>query len=309
MTKRRWTLCALTLALVLTLMPGVCYAAETEGTCGENLTWSLSGGVLTVSGSGEMTDAPWAEYKNEVHTLELTGGVTSIAAEAFSGFTNLTSVDFGSDLKEIGTRAFYGCTALTELSVPSSFRRFGEESFRDCKALTDIYCYGKMPSFNLNCLWTGKPITVHCMGTAWSEGAVQQLETNFHGRMEILDKDGNDIWVYTEETLPPTGEETLPVTEEPTEAPTEEPTQPETLAPTGETSAPDTQPGTVPETHTQTEPVQTDAPEAPTVPSVQKTGGLSVKTWLLIALGALLLLALAALFVAVKSAGRGKYSR
>ena len=30
--------------------------APTSGTCGENLTWTLENGILTISGSGPMTD-------------------------------------------------------------------------------------------------------------------------------------------------------------------------------------------------------------------------------------------------------------
>ena len=33
-------------------------AAPTEGTCGENVTWKLAGGTLTISGEGEMYNVP-----------------------------------------------------------------------------------------------------------------------------------------------------------------------------------------------------------------------------------------------------------
>ena len=41
-----------------------------DSTCGENLTWSVSGGTLTISGTGAMADytlsnkAPWYEYRD-----------------------------------------------------------------------------------------------------------------------------------------------------------------------------------------------------------------------------------------------------
>ena len=63
-----WLLAAL---MLLTMLPTAGWADDTaSGTCGENLTWTLSDdGVLTISGTGDMTDyysysekAPWHEY-------------------------------------------------------------------------------------------------------------------------------------------------------------------------------------------------------------------------------------------------------
>ena len=46
----------LSLAMVLGCFTFASYAADetASGTCGENVTWTLEGGVLTISGSGEM---------------------------------------------------------------------------------------------------------------------------------------------------------------------------------------------------------------------------------------------------------------
>ena len=46
----------LVLTVVLSAAP-VARAAE-SGSCGENLTWSLEDGTLTITGSGAMTDFP-----------------------------------------------------------------------------------------------------------------------------------------------------------------------------------------------------------------------------------------------------------
>ena len=60
--------------------------AETSGTCGENLTWSLVDGVLTISGTGEMESydlnqnvtAPWYEDRDLVTNVIIEEGVASI---------------------------------------------------------------------------------------------------------------------------------------------------------------------------------------------------------------------------------------
>lgn len=63
--KKKFLSCLLVLCMMLSLLPiTTVFASEIvdSGTCGENLTWSLdSDEVLTVSGTGDMTEAP---YKN-----------------------------------------------------------------------------------------------------------------------------------------------------------------------------------------------------------------------------------------------------
>ncbi len=39
---------------------GIKREAENTGTCGESLTWELTDGVLTISGTGEMTSYSYA---------------------------------------------------------------------------------------------------------------------------------------------------------------------------------------------------------------------------------------------------------
>ena len=64
------------------------YADGESGICGDNLTWSLSAGTLTISGSGDMYDfpessmAPWYHLREEITRLELPSGLTKIGALA-----------------------------------------------------------------------------------------------------------------------------------------------------------------------------------------------------------------------------------
>ena len=67
--KKRTLSLMLALLMIISVLPVSAAAdAPKSGTCGENLTWTLSDdGVLTISGSGAMTDfdygAPWESYK------------------------------------------------------------------------------------------------------------------------------------------------------------------------------------------------------------------------------------------------------
>ena len=140
----------LVIALSLTLVLGLGLAlvmptkAVTSGTCGDNLTWTLTDdGVLTISGTGEMDDyfeggAPWYGYADGITSVVIETGVTSIGGEAFCDCTALTSVTVGSDVTKIGTQAFYGCTSLREIVVPDSVTDFGALIWNRCDNLECI---------------------------------------------------------------------------------------------------------------------------------------------------------------------------
>lgn len=209
---------------------------QTSGTCGDGLTWEISGTTLTISGSGAMEEgASWAG-QDRIKTVILTGGVTTVAAGAFEGCEKLTGVDFGDSLKEIHEGAFRDCTGLTAISLPDTFRLFGVESFYGCTGLETIHCAGGMPSFKGNCLWNGNHITIYYpTNNPWPAEPVQTLSDNFGGRLEILP-------LSSDAPQPPVvkAAETVPVE-------TEAPTIPTTVA----TLPPETQPPvteTVPET-------------------------------------------------------------
>ena len=67
-----------------------------SGTCGQSLTWTLSGrGVLTVSGLGVISEAPWSGHSAFIKEAELSGGIYEIADGAFYPCSSLTTVYYG----------------------------------------------------------------------------------------------------------------------------------------------------------------------------------------------------------------------
>ena len=68
-----------------------------SGTCGDNLTWTLSNGVLSISGTGEMTSSPW--NKSEIYNIVIGSEVTNICEEAFIDCTNLERVTIPGNVK------------------------------------------------------------------------------------------------------------------------------------------------------------------------------------------------------------------
>lgn len=89
----------------------------------DGLKWGLDGnGVLTISGTGRMADyrepdshAPWSEQREQIKTVVISQGVTSIGALAFLGCTNLTEITIPKSVVSIGDSAFSGCENLARV--------------------------------------------------------------------------------------------------------------------------------------------------------------------------------------------------
>ena len=138
----------LSLAMLLTITSGLnltAYAAVETGSCGDNVTYSLdtSTGVLTISGTGKMTDyhdydsTPF--YKDtKIKVITIDFGVTSIGDYAFNLCTSLTSVTIPNSVTSIGYEAFDCCESLTSITIPNSVTSIGDYAFRGCTSLTSI---------------------------------------------------------------------------------------------------------------------------------------------------------------------------
>ncbi|MEQ3216427.1 leucine-rich repeat protein [Hominifimenecus microfluidus] len=120
-------------------------SAIQQGSCGNNVTWSLGrNGTLSISGSGAMknytykSEMPWYSYINQIQRVEITDGVTSIGDYAFYGMPKLTTIVIADSVKTIGGYAFKNCTALDQVNLPSSLTKLGESAFYGCTSLTSI---------------------------------------------------------------------------------------------------------------------------------------------------------------------------
>ena len=141
--KTKLLIAALMLSMSLSLF-------AQSGTCGANLTWNLSNGVLTITGTGDMTDynyvynyspsttAPWASNRTIIKSVVISDGVTSIGSAAFSGCSSLTSVTIPNSVTRIGEEAFYWCSVLTSVTIPNSVTSIGDRAFCDCSGLMSV---------------------------------------------------------------------------------------------------------------------------------------------------------------------------
>lgn len=110
----------------------------------EAVSWSLEGGTLTVTGSGDMAfqKIPWADRLEEIQAIRLDEGITAIQDGAFAGCANLTSVTLSRSLQYIGDEAFRDCGSLCWVTLPQQLIGIGEKAFAGCAKLTSIVIPG-----------------------------------------------------------------------------------------------------------------------------------------------------------------------
>ena len=135
---------ALALALVIVISAAPVAFAANSGTCGDGVEWSLTGGHLTISGKGNMTNfkddnmAPWYGSSASITKVSIGAGVKNIGTLAFYGCDNLTAAILPEGMTRIGDRAFKDCTSLPYILFPSTLLLIGESAFEGCESLRDI---------------------------------------------------------------------------------------------------------------------------------------------------------------------------
>ena len=120
------------------------YSPIASGTCGADLTWTLyEDGVLTISGTGKMSDypadtgAPWFGWRDQITSVVIRSGATSIGSRAFCQCNKLTSVTIPDGVASIGDFAFSPCSSLASITIPDSVTTIGKMAFNGCKSLAD----------------------------------------------------------------------------------------------------------------------------------------------------------------------------
>jgi len=83
-------------------------------------------------------DAPWYPYRDQIKTLTIEEGVTSIGDNAFAGCENLTEVIIQDGVADIGSGAFQSCEKLSEVTFEGSAPSFGENAFAEVEATVNF---------------------------------------------------------------------------------------------------------------------------------------------------------------------------
>jgi hypothetical protein len=101
------------------------------------------GRTLVIVGKGDMPDvdykAIWRFYDfhskigaENITTIIVEEGITSIGNSDFEEFRNLERVFLPKGLKSIGNRAFWNCFTLSQVSLPDGLERIGAYAFGSC---------------------------------------------------------------------------------------------------------------------------------------------------------------------------------
>lgn len=115
-----------------------------NGELSNGITWRLdNNGKLIISGSGDITDAPWLDGNGQgldIHTVEIENAysVTSICAEAFAGCANLVAIELPVNVTEIKDETFSSCHSLRDVQFPERITRIGEKAFYGCSLITEL---------------------------------------------------------------------------------------------------------------------------------------------------------------------------
>lgn len=118
---------------------------------GSGVTWQLTENTddpstytLTIRGSGAMEDylmsghQPWRSFRDQITSVVVSPGVTSIGNLAFTRFSKLIHVDIADSVVSIGEQAFSDCSSLTDITVPQSVTYIGVNAFDSCTNLSSI---------------------------------------------------------------------------------------------------------------------------------------------------------------------------
>ena len=114
------------------------------GKCGEDLIWTLyEDGLLSITGTGDMYDytlnsKPWENYKNNITTLVLDEGITSIGDYAFFDCNKITgNLTISDSVTSIEGSAFYDCSGFTgSLTISDGVTSIGDYVFANCSSFT-----------------------------------------------------------------------------------------------------------------------------------------------------------------------------
>ena len=141
----------ISLILSLVIMFGIIAAAPFSASAASsasgsfaNITYDITDGVLTITGSGATGNVgyddskPWSEYRDSITKIVVSEGITSIGNNFLKYLDKVTEVELPSTLKTIGSEAFAHNVSITEITFPDGLESTGSMAFFDCTSLKTI---------------------------------------------------------------------------------------------------------------------------------------------------------------------------
>lgn len=117
-----------------------------------NLRWELKNNTLTIRGYGNMPNylntkesgtknrtiatTPW--YNDQIDTIVIRDGITTIGTGAFAYYRNLKSVSIPNNVTTIGEWAFAFCNNLASITIPPNVKSIGNCAFMNCESFSTV---------------------------------------------------------------------------------------------------------------------------------------------------------------------------
>ncbi len=147
-------------------------AQVASGSCGDNITWKLSAeGELIIEGTGEMynylsdeNQSPWYETRENISSVKIEEGVTSIGRDAFFDCRNLVSATIPASVTTIRPEAFRdsGIRNIT-FAENSQLKTLEEAAFNNCISLLSIYLPASVTSIRNGAFFNCRGLAITCM--------------------------------------------------------------------------------------------------------------------------------------------------
>lgn len=117
----------------------------TEGSCGVSAKWSYNQEtkVLTVEGSGTVTELKSFDKKQEVNKLIIKSGIHTLGSNAFVGY-KFSEVILEEGIQRIESCTFYQCDKLKEIKIPKSITYIGANAFYEVNYLRKVTILGNV---------------------------------------------------------------------------------------------------------------------------------------------------------------------
>lgn len=113
-------------SLILCTAPAMALDDE-SGVIGDSIAWEYvsASKTLTLTGSGPMEDyayaskSPFYKFRNELETVVIGEGITTVGAYAFSNQSKLASITLPSTMTSLNKGCFNQCRLVTSCNFPS----------------------------------------------------------------------------------------------------------------------------------------------------------------------------------------------
>ncbi|MBR6253911.1 MAG: leucine-rich repeat protein [Clostridiales bacterium] len=129
----------LTVALLATIGASVLFKDSVRADSGEGWEYDESTYVLTIldESAFDSANSGWKKKQHSIKEIIISNEVSTIPDNAFSNFSNLTSVSLGESVSSIGAEAFLSCSRLTSINL-DSVSSIGQQAFNSCTKLETV---------------------------------------------------------------------------------------------------------------------------------------------------------------------------